>query len=64
MNALVKLYLLVKTLIMNGKNEEKYCGVSTDFIKKSTDFSFRIIGEKSFLNIPLSKMYRLKNVQN
>ena len=39
---------------------EKFCGVSTDFIRKLTDLFFIIIGEKSSTNIPLSKMYRLR----
>ena len=39
---------------------EKCCGVSTDFIRKLTDFFFIIIVEKSSTNITLSKMYRLR----
>ena len=34
MSVLSKLYNLVKTFNMNDDNEEKCCGVSTDFIRK------------------------------
>ena len=33
-----KLYNLVETLNMNNDDVEKCCGVSTDFIRKLTDF--------------------------
>ena len=49
---------------MNGDNEEKCYGVSTNFIRKLTDFSFIIIGERVSTNIPLNKMYRFKKVQH
>ena len=39
---------------------EKCGGVSTDFIRKLTDFFFIIIGEKSSTNIILRKMYLLR----
>ena len=60
MIALDKLYNLVKTLNINDDNEEKCCSVSTDFIRKWTDFFFITIGEKASTNIPLSKMYHLR----
>ena len=47
---------------MNDDNMEKCCGVSTDFIKKLTDFFFIFIGEKASTNTPLSKMYRLRKI--
>ena len=40
---------------MNNDNVEKCCGVSTDFIRKLTDF-FIIIGEKALTNVPWIKM--------
>ena len=55
MIALEKLYNLVKTLNMNDENKEKCRSVSTDFIRKLTDFFFIIIVEKASTNIPLSK---------
>ena len=60
MSSLEKLYSLVKALNMNDDNKEKCCVVSTDFIRKLTDFFFTIIGENSSTSIPLSKMYRLR----
>ena len=60
MSALEKLFSLVKILNINDDNEEKCCGVSTDFIRKLTGLFFIIIGEKSSTNIPLSKMYCLR----
>ena len=36
--SLEKLYNIVETLNMNNDNVEKCCGVSTDFIRKLTDF--------------------------
>ena len=60
MSALDKLYNLVKTLNMNDDKKGKYCGVSTDFIRKLTDFFFVIIGEKASTNISLGKMYRFR----
>ena len=44
---------------MNDDNEENCYGVSTDFIRKLTDFVFITIGAKSLTNIPLSKTYCL-----
>ena len=41
--ALEKLYNLVKTLDMNNDKTEKFCGVSTDFIKTFTDCFFMMI---------------------
>ena len=55
MNVLEKFYVLVKISNMNDDNEEKSYGVSTDFIRKLTDFYFIIIGEKSSTNTPLRK---------
>ena len=57
---LEKCYNLVKTLNMNDDDMEKCCGVSTDFIRKLTDFLFILIGEKASINIPLRKMNRLR----
>ena len=51
-SALKKLYNLVKTLIMNDSNEEECYGVSTDFIRKLTDFFFITISEKASEEIP------------
>ena len=45
---------------MNDDKEEKYVGVSTDFISKLTDLFFITIVEKSSTNTLLSKMYRLR----
>ena len=53
MSVLEKLYNLVKALNMNDENKEKYYGVSTDFIRKLTDFFFITIGEKASTNVPL-----------
>ena len=47
MNALKKLYSLVRTMNMNDDNEETLYGISTNFIRKLTDLFFRIISEKS-----------------
>ena len=55
-----KIYNLVKTLNMDDDNEDKCYGVSTDFIRKSTDFFFITIGEKESTNTPLRKIYRLR----
>ena len=55
-NVLEKLYLLVRTLMMNDDNEEKCYGISADFIRKLKEF-FIIICEKASTNIPLSKRY-------
>ena len=52
MSALEKLYNLVKTLNMNDENMEKCCGVSTDFIRKLTNFFFIIIGENPQQTLP------------
>ena len=60
MSAHEKLYNLVKTFIINDDNEETFCGVSTDFIRKLTDLFFITIGETSSTNIPLGKIYRLR----
>ena len=60
MSALEKCYNLVQTLNTNDDNKQKFCDVSTDFIKKLTDLFFIIIGEKSLTKIPLNKMYRLR----
>ena len=60
MSVLKKSHNLVKTLNMNDDNEEKFCGVSTDFIRKLTDLFSLTIGEKSSKNIPLRKMYPLR----
>ena len=60
MNVLEKLYNLVKVLNINDDNEEKRCGVSTDFIRKLTDFFFITIGEKSSTNILLNKIHLLR----
>ena len=62
--SLEKLYDLVKTLNMNDDNMKKCCGVSNDFIRKLTDFFFIIIGGKDSTNLTLSKMCRLKKIQN
>ena len=45
---------------INDDNEEKCCGVSTDFIRKLTSLFYITIGEKASTNIPLRKMYRLR----
>ena len=45
---------------MNDDDMEKCCVVSTDSIRKLTDFFFIIIGEKASINIPLRKMYYLR----
>ena len=45
---------------INDENEEKCCGVSTDFIRKWTDFFSITIGEKESTNIPLSKIHCLR----
>ena len=47
---------------MNDDKTENCCGVSTDFIRKLTDFFFIIIGEKISAKIPLSKMYCLRKI--
>ena len=60
MSALEKLYNLVKTLNMNDVKKEKYCGVSTYFIRKLTDLFFITIGEKASTNIPLRRIHRLR----
>ena len=52
MGVLEKLYNLVKTLNINDDNEEKCCGVSTDFIRKLTDLFFITIGEKASTKTP------------
>ena len=58
MNVLEKLHLLFRTINMNDDdNEAKVCGISTNFIRKLTDFFFIIIGGKSSTKIPLNKMY-------
>ena len=44
---------------INDDDAENCCGISTDFIRKLTDF-FIIIGEKASTNIPLSKMNHLR----
>ena len=62
MSVLNKLYNIVKTLNMNGDNEENCYGVSTDFIKIFTCFFFIIIGEKVSTKIPLSRMYHLRKL--
>ena len=60
MSVLDKLYNLVKKFNMNDDNEEKCSGVSTEFIRKLTDFFFITIGEKASTKNSLSKMYRLR----
>ena len=55
MNAIEKLFLLVKTLNMNDDNEEKQYGVSTGFIRKLTDLFFITIGEKNLQKFPWGK---------
>ena len=60
MSVLEKLYNLVKTLNVNDDNEEKCYGISTDFIRKLTDFFLITIGEKASTNIPLRKINRLR----
>ena len=40
---------------MNDNNEERFYGVSTDFIRKLMDSFFTTIGEKASTKIPLSK---------
>ena len=60
MNVIEKLYLIVKTLNINDDNEEKCYGVSTNFIRKTTDLFFIIIDEKAPTDIPLRKIYHLK----
>ena len=52
MNVLEKLYLLVKTLNMNDDNEEKFYGVSTDFIRKFMDLFFVLIGKNHLQTFP------------
>ena len=59
-SVLKKWYNIVKALNMNDDNEEKCQGVSTDFIRKFTDFFFITIGEKASTNIPLRKMHCLR----
>ena len=59
-SSLEKSYNLVKILNINDDKEETCRGVSTDFIRKLTDFFFITIGEKPSKNIPLSKIYRLR----
>ena len=54
------LYNLVKALSIYDDNEETFCGVSTDFIRKLRDLFFITISEKESTNIPLSKMYCLR----
>ena len=51
MNDLEKLYLLVKALNMSDDIEEKCYGVSTDFIRKFTDYFFMLIGKKAYTNV-------------
>ena len=58
MNALEKIYLLVKTLNTNDD------GISTDFIRNLTGLFFIIIGEKASTNTPLSKVYHFKKVKD
>ena len=36
--SLDKLYILIETLNTNNEDIDKFCGVSTDFIRKLTDF--------------------------
>ena len=62
MIAIKKLYNLFNTWNINDDNEEKCCGVSTDFIRKLTDLFFITTGEKSSTNIPLRKMYCLRKI--
>ena len=47
---------------MNDDNKGKCCVVSTDLIRELMDLFFVIIGEKASTNIPLRKMYRLRNI--
>ena len=58
--SLGKLYILFKTLKINDGNREKCCGVSTDFLRRLTDFFFIIVGETGSTNIPLSKINRMR----
>ena len=46
---------------VNDDNEEKCCGVSTDFIIKLTDFFFITFGDKASTYIPLIKNNPLRN---
>ena len=55
MSVLEKLYNLAKTLNMNDDNGEKCYGVSTDFIRKLTDFFFLTLGEEASTNVPWRK---------
>ena len=46
---------------MNDDNKGNCHGVPIDFIRKLTGFFFITVGEKALTNIPLRKMYRLRN---
>ena len=64
MNVLEKFNLLVRTLNMNDDDKEgKICGISTKFIRKLTDLSFLIIGEKASTDIPLNKTNNLRKME-
>ena len=52
-----KLYNLVNTLNVNDDNKEKCYGVSTDYVRKLTDYFFIAIGEKESTNNSLRKLY-------
>ena len=48
--------VFVKILNMNDDNDEKSYGVSTDFVRKLTDFFFITIGEKASTTKNLEKI--------
>ena len=65
MDAIEKLYLILRTLKMNeSDNEEIFYEVLTNFIRKLTYLFFIIIDENISTNIPLNKMYYFLKVQN
>ena len=57
-----KFYSLVKRLNVEEEyNEENLYEISTNFIRKLTDFFFILICKKVSTNIPLNMMYYKKN---
>ena len=60
---LKRLYLLVRMLnIIKDDNEENLYVISTNFIRKLTEF-FTIICEKESSNVLLTKIYSFKNAK-
>ena len=64
-NIIIKiLHQLLKMLNINeDDNEEKLYEIYTNFIRKLRGLFFTVIGEKENSNIPLNKIYYLKNTK-